>query len=320
MKLLWQSGDLTSKVWFLIVLLCFTRCNGQKPFGIEHLTLIKTIELPNVSGRIDHMAISQENKIVYMAALGNNTVEVIDLDKGSVRHSIKNMDEPQGVCFIPKSNELVVANGGNGKCIFYNASTYETIATIKLDNDADNVRYDALRDRVYIGYGNGAIAVIDANSHRQVSEVKLPAHPESLQPDQKNDLLFVNLPDYNSIGVIDLKNLILTTSWKTDGLRANFPMTLDTTSNSVIIGFRHPSLLVRYDAFACKEQNRTELIGDVDELVIFYYAPAREIFASGGGGELSMSLKTKIPRSKKLRIFQRDPAREPLCLSLPCKC
>jgi hypothetical protein len=291
----------------------FISCNGQKPFGTEHLKLEKTIEMPGVKGRIDHMAVNLKTNIIYIAALGNNSIEVVDLNKGTIIHSIKELDEPQGVAYIPESNELVVANGGDGNCIFYNASTYEVIATVKLKGDADNVRYDADTRKVYVGYGDGGIAVLDAITHKETGNVILPAHPESFQIDKKHDLLFVNLPGDNSIAVIELKSLKLTGTWKIQGLRANFPMALDTATGSVIIGFRHPAMLVSYDAVKGKEQNRVQLVSDVDD--VFFDQPAQEVFASGGGGYINIFKRENDGFKKIANIPTRSGART--CLLVP---
>lgn len=301
--------DLQITLIFLLPgLIC---CNGQKPFGLEHLTLEKQVEMPGVTGRIDHMAINLRNNIIYVAALGNNTVEVVDLNKGSLIYSIKGLDEPQGICYIPGLNEIVIANGGNGQCTFYNASTYSVISTIDLGSDADNVRYDDRSNIVYVGYGNGGIAAIDAATHKKIDEVKLPAHPESFQLDLKRHLLIVNLPDDNSIVVIDLQNLKVTDTWKTKSLRANFPMALDTSRGSVIIGFRHPATLVSYNAVTGREQSRTELIGDVDDL--FFDEKEQEVFASGGDGFVDIFKKENDHSFKKISsIPTRSGARTSL--------
>src|SRR5215831_11083240 len=147
------------KITLAIFVFAFISCNGQKPFGTEHLKLEKTITLPHVSGRIDHLAINSKDNIVYVAALGNNTVEAVDLQKGQVVHTISGLDEPQGICYLPDRDELVVANGGSGKCIFYSASNYGPIGEVDLRDDADNVRYDARNKKIFVGYGNGGIAV-----------------------------------------------------------------------------------------------------------------------------------------------------------------
>ncbi len=274
----------------LSLVICFSNCKGQTTFGEDKLKLEKKIEMSEVKGRIDHMAINLKDKLLYMAALGNNTVEVIDIDKGSLIRSIKGVEEPQGIAYIPEQNEIAVASGGNGDCVFFDATTFANVATVHLAGDADNIRYDAVVRKMYVGYGNGGMALIDLVAHKQIGNVKLSAHPESFQLDKKNNRLYVNLPDDHSIAVIDLKSFTVADTWKISKYRANFPMTLDTASNHVIVGFRHPAVLVVYDSKTGNEITRNELVDDVDD--VFYDAAKQQVLASGGGGFINIFQKT----------------------------
>src|SRR5215831_9713207 len=52
------------------------------------LRLVQTIPLPHVEGRIDHMAVDVQGQRLFVAALGNNTLEIIDLKAGTRLHTI----------------------------------------------------------------------------------------------------------------------------------------------------------------------------------------------------------------------------------------
>ena len=275
------------KTIFICIIACaFISCNAQQSFGTSHLKFERSIELPGVEGRIDHMAVNLKTNLLYMAALGNNTVEVIDLGKDSVVKSISGIEEPQGIAYLSNQNEIAVASGGNGDCLFYNAADYMLVATVHLKDDADNVRYDSATNKIYVGYGNGAIAVIDALTHKLVGNVTLPAHPESFQLDKKNHLLLVNLPHANSIAVINLDNLQVIQTWKTNELNDNFPMALDTTNNQVLIGYRKPAVLVVYNVITGKEITRMNIVDDTDD--VFYNELTNEAIVSGGGGVVNI--------------------------------
>ena len=148
----------------IFVCFLFNGCNAQPQNN--SLKLIATIPLPNVSGRIDHLSFDNKDQVIFVAALGNNTVEAVDLKSKKVIHTIKDLHEPQGVVFIPENNSIFVANGDNGECDIFNAGTFEKTTTIKLPGDADNVRYDAAGKNIYVGYGNGGIAIIDATTFK----------------------------------------------------------------------------------------------------------------------------------------------------------
>jgi hypothetical protein len=297
---------------YFLLLGSFYGCKGQQgSFGTERLTLIKEIPLPSVKGRIDHMAMNLKDQVLYIAALGNHTIEVVDIKNSKHIHSIQDVDEPQGVAYIPETNELVVASGGTGDCVFYNAADYSLVATLHLRGDADNIRHHVLQHIIYVGYGNGGIAEIDVVTHKLLREVALDAHPESFQIDIKNDRLFVNLPNGKSIAVVRLSDLTLIDTWKIKNERANFPMAIDMGFNRVMIGYRRPSVLVSYDASSGKELARSELVDDVDD--VFYDPTSRTIFASGGGGAINIyKADSKIVFQKLANIPTRDGARTSL--------
>ena len=106
------------------------------------LKLGQAIALPGVQGRIDHLAIDTAGERLFVSALGNNTVEVIDLRKGERIHSITGLGAPQGIAYIPELNRLFVANDKGGIFKIYDGKSYQTVGELNFKDDADNVRYD----------------------------------------------------------------------------------------------------------------------------------------------------------------------------------
>jgi DNA-binding beta-propeller fold protein YncE len=137
------------------------------------LRLVQTIPLTNVEGRIDHMAMDLKGQRLFVAALGNNTVEVLDLRAGKRIHGITGLHEPQGVGFVPEFNKIFIANAKSGACEFFDGSSFKPIKSIKFSDDADNIRYDAAARRIYIGYGSGGLGIIDVATGDQLGEIKL---------------------------------------------------------------------------------------------------------------------------------------------------
>jgi len=291
---------------------CFCSCQAQES-GQQLLTLQKEIALPNVKGRIDHIDINLKDQVAYVAALGNNTLEIVDLKSGKVTGRISGLDEPQGVAYIEKHNELLAANGGTGECGFYNASTLKKTGSIKLADDADDVRYKVDEDKLYVGYGSGGIAIIDASSHKQVGDIKLPAHPESFQLDTKANKLWINLPGSGMIGVADLKQLKLIAKWSKLLPRANFPMAYDEMQHRIIIGYRVPAKLIVYDSETGKEIFSAPMVGDVDDL--YWDAKNKSVYISGGGGAVDIFKQADDTTYKQIaHINTRNGARTSLLI------
>jgi hypothetical protein len=250
------------------------------------LRLVQTIPLPQVEGRIDHMAVDVQGQRLFVAALGNNTLEVLDLKAGTRLHTIRGLHEPQGVVFIPESNTIVVTNGQTGTCDIFDGTSFQHRNAVKFARDADNIRYDVATHTLYVGHGAGALGVIDATSAQHLGDIPLKGHPEAFQLEQSGPRIFVNIPSAHQIAVVDRNKRAVITTWPLPGAEANFPLALDETNHRLFVGFRKPAMLMIMDTESGKELTRVESVGDTDD--VFYDAPRRRIYIAGGAGALSI--------------------------------
>src|SRR5262249_18640527 len=148
------------------------------------------IPLGDVRGRIDHMAVDLSRQRLFVAELGNGSVAIVDLKDHKVVRRISELKEPQGVGFVPATDTLYVANGGDGSVRLFQGEDYAPVGGIDLGVDADNIRVDERANRVFVGYGNGALAVIDPANSRKIADIRLKGHPESFQLDRNTPQIF----------------------------------------------------------------------------------------------------------------------------------
>ncbi|MDQ3917476.1 MAG: hypothetical protein M3348_03290 [Acidobacteriota bacterium] len=257
-----------------------TTASEPSPGGAT-LRLIGSITLPQVRGRIDHMAVDVKGQRLFVAALGNNTVEVIDLRRGERVASVSGFDEPQGIVYVPESGRVVVANGGDGVVTFLDGQSLKPLKSVSTGGDADNVRYDAARGRVYVGYGEGALAVLSTDGER-IGDVPVGGHPESFQLD--GNAIYVNVPSRREVAVLDADKLKVTETWPLAEASANFPMALDAAHHRLFVCTRRPPRLLVYDTGTGKLVSAVEAGGDSDD--IFYDGTRGHIYASFGEGSV----------------------------------
>ena len=136
------------------------------------LQLERTIPLPDVTGRIDHMAIDLGRRRLFVAELGNNTVDVIDLASGKAAHRIEGLREPQGIGYAPKADVIAIANAGDGSVRLFRGADFAPLGTVALGSDADNIRPNADSGQIVVGYGEGGLATIDPASGSVVARAK----------------------------------------------------------------------------------------------------------------------------------------------------
>src|ERR1041385_7080514 len=155
----------------------------------QPLRMEKSIEMPDVQGRIDHLSIDVRGQRLFVSALGNNTLEVINVKSGKRVKTISSLKESQGVLYV--ADRLYVANGDDGTVRIFDGSSYAPLKRLDYGDDADNLRYDQGRKRIYVGHGSGALGEIDSEGNK-VTDIKLDAHPESFQLEKSSPRIYVN--------------------------------------------------------------------------------------------------------------------------------
>ena len=264
-------------VFAALILASFQAGAPQTP-----LTLVGTIDLPRVEGRIDHLAVDLAAQQLYVAALGNNTVEVLDVKGHTHLKSLPGFREPQGIAVVPDAKVVAVANGQGEGMVFIDATDFHPLQAVRLGDDSDNVRYDAAAHRVFVGFGSGALASINPGDGKVLGEAKLAGHPESFQLERSGTRIFVNVPDANQIAVIDRTGMTVAATWPVVAAKANFPMALDEPNHRLFIGCRRPAKVLVYDTTTGKESGSFDIVGDTDDL--FFDATRKRLYISGGEG------------------------------------
>jgi hypothetical protein len=251
----------------------------------EPLELVQTIALPDVRGRIDHLDIDLDGERLLVAALGNNTVEVIDLRAGQRSARLEHLQEPQGVAYVPEAKRLFVAPGRGGRVDVFAGAGLAAAGHVDGLEDADNVRYERSSGRVYVGYSS-ALAVIDAPTLKLVAQIKLAGHPESFQLAGGDSRIFVNVPDARQIAVIDRSKQAVIAAWSLDDMKANFPMALDEPDHRLFIATRQPAALLVHDTESGKRVANLSIGGDADDL--FLDAERKRIYVICGQGVIDV--------------------------------
>jgi YVTN family beta-propeller protein len=260
------------------------------------------IPLGNVVGRIDHLAIDGKRQHLFIAELGNNTVGVVDLATRAVIHRLTGLREPQGVAYLEAQDTVYVANAGDGSVHLYNGADFNERGRLALGSDADNIRFDAKDARVVVGYGSGALSVIDPATGKGVANYALKAHPESFQIDTNGNRIFVNLPDAHAIAVLERSTGKLVAQWPMN-YAANFAMAVDRDQPRLFSVFRKPAKLVGYETGSGKVLAEADTCGDADDL--FIDAKRQRIYVICGEGFVDV-----FDAKETLRRLARVPTTE----------
>jgi len=246
------------------------------------MVLTEAIPVPGVQGRFDHFGFDGGNRL-FVSALGNNSVEVIDISARVRDRSLTGIPRPQGVVYAPDAKKLFVASSA-GTLRIFDGKDFSLLKEIDFHGDVDNLRYDSSIHRVYVGFGEdetGAIGTVDAlTNERLPEEYKLGAHPESFQLEAQGPNIYVNLPDSKQIAVINRKSAAIT-RWPMK-LEHNFPMALDEADHRLFVVTHEPARLAVFDTASGRTIAELPSVQDADD--VYFDASRKRIYISGGEG------------------------------------
>ncbi|HET9595129.1 MAG TPA: YncE family protein [Anaeromyxobacteraceae bacterium] len=272
------------------------------------LAEVQVVALPGVQRRIDHFAVDSSGQRLFVAALGHHTLEVLDLVTGRRITNIPDLNEPQGVAYLPSVHRVVVATRAGGTVTAFDDRDYRPVATISNMPDADNLRFDAAAGQLYVGHGDGALGVIDPASMKVVAEIPLPGHPESFQLEHDGPRIFVNVPPTREILVVDRTQRSIVTRVSLGSFADNYPMSLDERSHRLFVAVRHPARFLVFDTRAMKELAAVPCVGDSDD--VFYDAARDRVYVIGGEGYVDVFDASSSARYARVaRIPTRAGAR-----------
>ena len=261
------------------------------------LRLVQAIPLDGVEGRIDHLAADTKGQRLFVAALGNGTVEVVDLRSGRRSRRLRGFHEPQGLGFVASPPRLFVANGADGTCEVLHGETFTHLRTLRfvVRRDADRRIVDRRR-RLWQRSARGP----RRGNGRQSGRYRASAHPESFQLESAGSRVFVNVPDTREVVLIERARGRSVTQWHIEDFAANYPMALDEAGHRLFIGCRHPAAVLVLDDRSGRRLAAVPIDGDVDDL--FYDAETGRVLASCGAGFIDV---LGVTRPGRLAVIAR---------------
>jgi len=254
--------------------------------------LQKAIALPDGTGKFDHFAFDMNANRLFIAATGNHSIEVLDLNSGKVNEMLTDLGRPHGLAWISEAGRLYAADGSQGDLKIYQGTPLQLVKSIKLSDDADDMVYDAKSKLLYVGHGgSGAanpagVAIIESTSHTVLTNLPVANHPEGLEIDDAKDRVFVNIAGAAEIAVIDGATHRQTDGWKLTRAKDNVPLAYDQEHQILFVACRTPARLLVLDGSSGKEL--ADLPSDLVADDIFYDAELHRIYLIAGAGAIDV--------------------------------
>jgi hypothetical protein len=280
-------------IFFCVGLLCIPviPAHGQDK---TTLRLVQTIPMSGVSGRLDHMAVDLEKKRLFVAAVANGTLEVLDLDAGKVINSISGIKDAQDALFLGGQFNKLYVSSLDGTLRIYQGETFRLVQALKLEPDPNRLLYDPATDLIYFGYGGqnagfdayGRVGIVQAKRGApsdqfladMVAPTYRPGHLADMAMDDDGRLLICD-SRADLIYQFDTQKRELLKIWPARGDGAG-DMSLDRARHRLFVGTRIPAEMTVYDSLSGKEIVSLPAPETMDG--VYYDAGLKRIYMSGG--------------------------------------
>jgi hypothetical protein len=260
----------------------------------QTLRLVQTIPLPNVKGRLDHMGVDLEQRRLFVAAVSNNSLEVIDLTGGRVLKSLSGFKDTQDALFLGGNFNKLYVSSLDGHVRIFQGETFNLVQDFELEPNPNRLFYDPDTNLVYFGYG-GQDAGFDQYERVGIMQVKpgagydqlvgdmiaptpRPGHLAEMAMDDDKRLLVCDSRD-DIIYQFDARKRWLVKSWPARGDGAA-DLALDRARHRLFVGTRSPAEMTVYDSVSGREIQALQGPETMDG--VHYDAQLKRIYVTGG--------------------------------------
>src|SRR5262249_20775425 len=127
------------------------------------LTRVSDVPLPGRPTRFDYQSIDPVTHTLYVAHLGDSTLDVVDLDALRVPATVPDIADVHGLAVAPSVGRVYATATGTNELVTVDAATNKVVARTRTGRFPDGVAYDD-RDRlVYVSdKDDGSLTVVDA--------------------------------------------------------------------------------------------------------------------------------------------------------------
>ena len=260
----------------------------------DSLKLVSRTSLDTYTGDFDHFGVDLAGNRLFLAAEDHGTLEVFNLKTGAHLKTLKGVETPHSIFYIPRLNRLLVTDSGKGMTKVLDARTYKVTGHIPLTVGADSIGYDAPRNHLYVVTGGKDVDMqvcyleeIDPDTGKALRKLKFDSnHTEAMAIEQNGDKIFINVTDKNYLAVVDKKTLTVTAQWTIKEARQNAPIALDEANHRLFVVTRDPGKVVVLNSDTGETVASFEAPGRADEAV--WDAGNKRLYVPGGEGYIGV--------------------------------
>jgi DNA-binding beta-propeller fold protein YncE len=247
------------------------------------LARVREIPLPGRSTRFDYQSVDAPGHRLYVAHLGDSSIDVVDLDTFTVVAHVPDLSEVHGVLAVPELGRVFASATGTNELVTLDASTDQVIARAPTGRFPDGIAYAPPDDLVLVSNKNdGSETIFEGRSGHEVRTVQLGREVGNVAYDSSDGLAYVAARPPDELVGIEPTTGSVTTRIRLKGCRGAHGVYVQAQTQQAFVACEQSADVVTVD-LAQGRQIAADSVGKDPDVLAYDPANARLHVAAESG-------------------------------------
>jgi DNA-binding beta-propeller fold protein YncE len=251
------------------------------------LVRVRDVALPGKLTRFDYQSVDQTNRTLYVAHLGDSTLDIVDLDTLHLVGSVPRIADVHGVAVASDFGRVYASATGTNELVTIDATTKRVLHRTPTGAFPDGVAYDPDERLVFVSNKNaGSVTVVDATTGGVAGTVELADETGNVVYDPRARLIYAAARAPDMLVAIDPVDLQVTNRIRLSGCDGAHGVYLDSQNRRAFIACERNARLVTVDLETGLQLSKSSVGQDPD--VLAYDVALRRLYVASESGTVAV--------------------------------
>lgn len=262
-----------------------TACTSAPPVAVGDLPLTfqKDVALPGKATRLDYQALDPQTHQLYIAHLGDSTVDVVDVDTLAARTLPAPIASVHGLALASDQHLLLATASGSNEVVFIDTRTGRTVGRAPTGDTPDGIAYDPINGNAYISNEHDhSETVVNVATRKVVDTIDIGSEAGNTVYNPLDRTILINAQTTDELLTIDpAKNRIVSRIHLT-GCDGNHGLYVDGATGLAYVACEGNATLLSVDMRSHKTIARFH-VGQIPDVLAYDTSLSRLYVASESG-------------------------------------
>jgi DNA-binding beta-propeller fold protein YncE len=245
------------------------------------------VRLPGSPSRFDYQAVDPTRRRIYVAHLGANQLDVVDLDHLTAVGAVDHVANVHGVQAAPDLDLVYASATGADEVIAIDTTTLEVRFRVPSGDFPDGLAYDPTDSRVFVSNkNNGTITALDAQTGQLTQIIKLSRETGNVVYDAVDPAAFAAVRPPDELVRVDPSNGAITARTRLRGCNGAHGLYIEARVRLAFVACERNARLAVVDLMTMRQSSLAKVGNNPD--VLAYDNELRRLYVASESGIVSV--------------------------------